>query len=40
MIVDTHVHLDDARYDDDLKAVLQRARDCGVERFIIPGADP
>ncbi|MDK9693055.1 MAG: TatD family hydrolase [Sulfurimonas sp.] len=40
MIIDTHAHLDDARYDDDLKTVLQRARDGGVKRFIIPGADP
>lgn len=40
MIVDTHAHLDDARYEDDLDVVLQRAREGGVERFIIPGADP
>ena len=39
MIVDTHIHLDDDRYDD-LDDVLNRARDVGVERFIIPGADP
>jgi len=39
MIVDTHVHLDDERYAEDLDAVLQRARESGVERFIIPGAD-
>ncbi len=40
MIVDTHVHLDDLRYADDLEAVLARARDVGVNRWIIPGADP
>jgi TatD DNase family protein len=40
MIVDTHAHLDDARYENDLDVVLQRAREGGVERFIIPGADP
>jgi len=40
MIIDTHIHLDDARYADDLDAVLNRAREGGVERFIIPGADP
>ena len=40
MIIDTHVHLDDERYADDLQSVLNRARDGGVERFIIPGADP
>lgn len=40
MIIDTHVHLDDERYKDDLNEVLKRAREGGVERFIIPGADP
>ena len=40
MIIDTHVHLDDERYKDDLNEVLNRAREGGVERFIIPGADP
>ncbi|SFV55807.1 Putative deoxyribonuclease YcfH [hydrothermal vent metagenome] len=39
MIIDTHIHLDDNRYDEDLDAVLERAREGGVERFIIPGAD-
>ena len=40
MIVDTHCHLDDERYNDDLEAVLENARQKGVEKFIIPGADP
>ena len=40
MIIDTHVHLDDEKYKDDLDEVLSRARGGGVERFIIPGADP
>ena len=40
MIIDTHIHLDDKRYDDDLNEVLNRAREGGVNRFIIPGADP
>ena len=39
MIIDTHIHLDDKRYDEDLDEVLTRAREGGVERFIIPGAD-
>ena len=39
MIIDTHIHLDDKRYEDDLNDVLSRARDGGVKRFIIPGAD-
>ena len=40
MIIDTHCHLDDARYNDDIDAVIARAKEQGVERFIIPGADP
>jgi len=40
MIIDTHVHLDDVRYDNDMDDVLSRARESGVECFIIPGADP
>lgn len=39
MIVDTHIHLDDKRYDD-LDEVLNRAREAGVKRFIIPAATP
>ncbi|QSZ41775.1 YchF/TatD family DNA exonuclease [Sulfurimonas aquatica] len=39
MIIDTHIHLDDERYEEDLDEVLSRAREGGVERFIIPGAD-
>jgi len=40
MIVDTHIHLDDPRYAEDLDAVLARAREVGVTRYIIPAADP
>jgi len=40
MIVDTHCHLDDERYNDDLEQVLENAKQKGVEKFIIPGADP
>ncbi|NKQ41516.1 MAG: TatD family hydrolase [Sulfurovum sp.] len=40
MIVDTHIHLDDDRYRDDFDVVISRAKDAGVEKFIIPGADP
>ncbi len=39
MIIDTHCHLDDLRYED-IVEVLARAKDRGVDRFIIPGADP
>ena len=40
MIIDTHCHLDDERYNDDIAEVIERAKKQGVERFIIPGADP
>jgi len=40
MIIDTHIHLDHERYDEDLDEVLNRAREKGVVKFIIPGADP
>ena len=40
MIIDTHCHLDDERYKEDISKVIERAKSCGVERFIIPGADP
>ncbi|PSM51831.1 ssDNA/RNA exonuclease, 3' - 5' specific [Campylobacter blaseri] len=39
MIVDTHCHLDDERFDDDLDDVILRAKEAGVEKIIIPGAD-
>jgi len=39
MIIDTHCHLDDARYNDDLEQVIENAKGKGVEKFIIPGAD-
>ncbi len=39
MIIDTHCHLDDERYLDDLDALLQRAREHDVKGFLIPGAD-
>lgn len=38
MIIDTHCHLDDARYDD-IDSVIQNAFDNGVNKIIIPGAD-
>jgi len=40
MIIDTHIHLDDERYNEDLDDVIKRAKEGGVEKFIIPGADP
>lgn len=40
MIIDTHIHLDDERYRGDFDDMIQRAREAGVEAFIIPGAHP
>jgi len=40
VIVDTHCHLDDIRYENDLENVLARAVEADVQKFIIPGADP
>jgi TatD DNase family protein len=37
MIVDTHVHLQDPRYQDDLSRVLARAAEAGVTKAIVPG---
>ncbi|QOJ36691.1 MAG: TatD family hydrolase [Nitrospira sp.] len=39
MLIDTHTHLDDARYDADREAMLARAREAGVERMITIGCD-
>lgn len=40
MLVDTHCHLDDSRYDEDFEAVMERAHEAGVTKSIIPAADP
>ncbi len=40
MIIDTHCHLDDERYREDLETVLDRARGNGINKMIIPGATP
>jgi len=39
MIIDTHAHLDDERYFDDLDEVIKNAKEAGVEGVLIPGAD-
>ncbi|MBR8463020.1 TatD family hydrolase [Campylobacter sp. faydin G-24] len=39
MIIDTHCHLDDKSYDDDILQVIARARENGVLGVVIPGAD-
>jgi len=40
MIIDTHCHLDDERFSEDIDEVLNRAKEAGVGQFIIPGAAP
>jgi len=40
MIIDTHIHLDDDRYIEDFNEVIKRAKESGVNKYIIPGADP
>ena len=40
MIIDTHTHLDNEKFIDDVDEVIKRAKDAGVEKFIIPAADP
>lgn len=40
MIIDTHCHLDDKRYEEDLDEVINRAKEHGVKAFVIPGANP
>jgi len=39
MIIDTHCHLDDARFREDVDTVVKNAYDKGVQGIIIPGAD-
>ena len=39
-IIDTHCHLDNIKYQDDLDKVINDALDSGVRQFLIPGADP
>lgn len=39
MLIDTHTHLDDARYETDREAMIARARAAGVEAMISVGCD-
>ena len=39
MIIDTHCHLDDARFRDDVEDVIKNAYEQGVQGILIPGAD-
>jgi TatD DNase family protein len=39
MLIDTHTHLDDARYNDDRDSMIARAQDAGVSTFVTIGCD-
>src|SRR4026207_2292842 len=39
MLIDTHTHLDDIRYDADREATIERARQAGVGAFVTIGCD-
>lgn len=36
-MIDTHCHLDDEQYNDDLEEVIQRAKDSCIEKIFVPG---
>ena len=36
-MIDTHAHIDGIEFADDLEAVIQRAKDAGVEKIFMPG---
>jgi TatD DNase family protein len=39
MLIDSHVHLDDPRYDDDRMQILARGQEAGVGAFVTIGCD-
>ena len=39
MYIDTHCHLDGEEFAEDLEAVIQRAREAGCEKILIPAID-
>lgn len=39
-MIDTHCHLDHPRFDADREQVIQRARDAGLSRILVPGIGP
>ena len=39
MLIDTHTHLDDGRYNEDREAMIDRAREAGVDAFVTIGCD-
>ena len=39
MLIDSHCHIDDARYDADREAMIERARAAGIGHFVTIGCD-
>ena len=39
MMIDTHCHINDIKYDSDVKEVISRAVESGVEKMICVGTD-
>lgn len=39
MYIDTHTHLFASHFDEDLDAAIEYAKECGVDRFILPATD-
>ena len=39
MLIDTHVHLNAEQYNEDLEAVIDRARDNSIEKMVVVGCD-
>jgi len=40
MIIDTHTHLDNVKFEKDIEEVIKKAKEKGVGKFIIPAASP
>lgn len=38
-MIDTHAHLDGEEFNDDLEAVMQRAREAGITKILVPAID-
>ncbi len=39
-MIDSHTHLYDPRFDEDFDEMIQRSIEAGIDRFIVPAADP
>ena len=39
MLFDTHVHLNDKQFEEDLEEVIQRTKEAGVSNMVVVGFD-